>query len=165
MCKMNKNLLVEYYFNENDKKSYTEVSKHIVNCEACSKYIAEIKQTQNALNLLEDSEPLPQTFDLILDKIYEVPQLKPAQHKSKGVNPIFFLSAVILLILALLYIFQIKIQNTGLWESLKTSWIVETFGSYGLTALIFFCLGSFITLSIAPIMYINSKQGSKIILK
>lgn len=165
MCKVNKNRIIEFYFSEDDDKSYDELKDHINSCPECIEYLDSIKKCECSLDKLTEAEPLPDTFEMILDKIYEVPQVKPARFKVKSVNPVIFLATIIVLILSLIFVVQVNIQSLELWKYLKNSWIVETFGSYGFVAILFFCAGSFITLSIAPILYINSKHGSKIILK
>jgi len=55
----------------------------------------------------------------------------------------------------LIYFVQSQISVLPLWQSLAQSWVIQALGSFGFVALVFFGAGTFITLSLAPILYFD----------
>jgi hypothetical protein len=45
-----------------------------------------------------------------------------------------------------------------IWESLEKIWIVETIGSFGVVTILFFLVGSFVTLTLAPILLFDNES-------
>jgi long-subunit acyl-CoA synthetase (AMP-forming) len=68
------------------------------------------------------------------------------------------IALALVLILISIYLVQIKISLLPFWHSLETWWFIQAFGSFGVVTILFFCIGTFITLALTPILFLKTKQ-------
>ncbi|UCH96608.1 MAG: hypothetical protein JSV88_07095 [Candidatus Aminicenantes bacterium] len=160
ICNMNKNHLLDLYFHEISSRKEREIRKHVEQCSECRHYLETLKQTHHALDQWQDEAPLANTLDLILERI-PGPQPEPVFDKPAiTIPPIApFLKIVfsILAVLAIIIFLHDKVTLFPFWETLKECWFVKLLGSLGVTTVLVFLLGAFITLALSPILILESQ--------
>ncbi len=154
----NKNRLLEYFYHESNEQNFRKTQVHLQSCVSCREHLSGLKVATEALNIIPEQKPQGNTFDLILKEITVSPQQSLQKRPAASVIPYFQIAAAIPFILAVLYFIQSKLAATTFWLSLEELWIVQTLGSFGLVTVLFFCIGSFLTLSIAPILLFDSEK-------
>lgn len=158
----NKNRLLEYFYRESNEQNFRKTRDHIQTCVSCREHLSGLKVTTEALNIIPDQKPERNTFDLVLKKITASPRQSLQKRPENSAIPYFQIAAAIPFILAVLYFIHSKLIATTFWLSLEELWIVQTLGSFGLVAVVFFCVGSFLTLSLAPILLFDSEKKNNI---
>ena len=107
------------------------------------------------LDKLPEERPLSNTFERIMENI-PVKQPRTAfARPTISAAPFFKIAFSMVFIVLLIYFVQSKISLLPIWDSLQKFWLVDAIGSFGLMMLIFFIVGTFITLSLAPILYFD----------
>jgi hypothetical protein len=158
MCNLNKNLLLDLYFHEISGKEEQKIRKHVEQCSECRAYLLTLEQTNQSLHQWQDQSPLPNTLDLIMEKIPQ-PQPKPASSKpALAVAPFIKIVFSILAILGVLVFLHNQVAHFSFWETLQEWWFVKLFGSLGVTAVLFFLLGTFITLALSPVLILETQS-------
>ena len=154
----NKNHVLDLYFMEGTDDEIKEAREHLETCESCREYFTEIKDSMNILDNLEDEEPDVKVFDNLLSKVSDsVP--KPAKQNSGiQVIPILQIAFGQIFLFAVIYILNLKISLSSFWSQIRDYWLIQYIGSVGIAILIVLCVGSFITLSLAPILLFESKD-------
>ena len=154
----NKNRLLEYFYNEVTEHELLKIREHLHSCSVCEEYLKTLEQTTVSLNQLPDQSPQGNTFDLIQKEISIAPQKLTQKRQLFSALTFFQIALSIHFILAMIYFVQSKLSLLPIWESLEKLWFFETVGSFGVVLVLFFCIGSFITLSIAPILLFDSEK-------
>jgi hypothetical protein len=155
MCNFNKNLLLDLYFQEISGKEEQKVRKHVEQCSECREYLLTLEQTNQSLHQWQNQSPLPHTLDIIMEKIPE----KPASvNLARAAAPFIKIVASILAVLVVLVFLHNQVTHFSFWETLKEWWFVKLFGSFGVTAVLFFLLGTFITLAFSPVLILESQS-------
>lgn len=151
----NKDTLLARFYHEVPPPEAQKIREHLAACEDCRKYMHLLSQMNFALNQWPEAKPLPDTFDRILANIpperWHVPYVKPAV----SARPIFNIAFAMIAILLLIYFVQSRMSQLPFWAALEQNWLVQTLGSFGFVALVFFVVGAFVTLSLAPILYFD----------
>lgn len=155
----NKSRLLEFYFQEASKNEMQEIREHINGCHLCQSDLQMLAKTTDILQTLSVENPEPKTVDLILAEIKPVKK-KPIQAGLlSSAFPYFQIAFAIPFILAVIYFIQNQLSLSSLWTSLQKFWLIESMGSFGFVAVLFFLLGSFLTLTIAPMLLFNSEEN------
>lgn len=165
MCHKNKNEILDYYYNLDEPKKRIKVRKHIDSCKECKEYLDVLVETGQKLDMVSTEKPLTNTFDTIMNSINETPQVVSPAKKTFDSVPVLKIALTILFVLLGLYFLQSKMEFLNIWNSIERSWLVQTFGKYSFIIVAFFCIGSLITLALAPILFMQSNKGKKIIVK
>ena len=153
----NKNRLLEYFYKEGSVSENQRIYKHLHDCHVCREYLQTLEQTSKILNELPEHTPDVDTFDIMI-KGMDISSPKPVKKmQTNSVLPYFQIALSIPFILAVLYYFQNKLSLLPVWETLEKIWIIEKIGSFGLVAVIFFLVGSFITMALAPVLLDSEK--------
>ncbi|MFH1194982.1 MAG: hypothetical protein V1720_04680 [bacterium] len=157
----NKNNVLDLYFREGSESQRNATREHIEKCVVCQKYFAELKQTMGALDKLDDDQPSVKVFENIMaDVSTSVP--KPVKQKAgMPVVPILQIAFGQIFLFAVIYILNLKLTLAPFWNAIRDNWFVKSFGGYGIAVIIVLCIGSFISLSLAPILLFESKGKKK----
>jgi len=149
----NKDELLRLFYREAAPPEEQKARQHFAACEDCREYMRFLTQMNSTLNRWQDEKPLPETFDRILAGI--PPERPQAIHAWPAVSarPIFTIAFALVFIVLLIYFVQSRISMFPFWTSWSQHWIIQTLGSFGFVAVAFLALGTFITLSLAPILY------------
>ena len=107
------------------------------------------------LDKLPEERPLSNTFERIMKNIPEKQSRTAFARPTISAAPFFKIAFSMVFIVLLIYFVQSKISLLPIWDSLQKFWLVDAIGSFGLMMLIFFIVGTFITLSVAPILYFD----------
>ncbi len=107
------------------------------------------------LDKLPEERPLPNTFEKIMENIPVKQPRTVFARPTISAAPFFKIAFSMVFIVLLIYFVQSKISLLPIWDSLQKFWLIEAIGSFGLMMLIFFIVGTFITLSLAPILYFD----------
>ena len=158
----NKNRLLEYFYRESSEQNFRKTQVHLQSCVSCREHVSGLKVATETLNIIPQQKPQHNTFALILKGITVNPQKSFQKRPAISVIPYFQIAAAIPFILAILYFIQSKLTTLSLWLSLEELWIVQILGSFGLVTVLFFCIGSFLTLSIAPILLFDLEKKNNI---
>ncbi len=151
----NKDTLLRLFYHEASPQEEQRTREHLAACEDCRQYWQVLNRMNSALNQWQDEKPLSDTFDRILANI---PPEQPAVIYARpaiSARPIFNIAFALLFILLLIYFVQSRISMFSFWQFLEQYWIVQALGSFGFVALAFFGIATFITLSLAPILYFD----------
>ncbi|NIM11794.1 MAG: hypothetical protein GTO45_06715 [Candidatus Aminicenantes bacterium] len=162
MCNMNKNHLLTLFFHEGSRRQEKEIQTHVNQCKECQDYLLILQQTHQSLQQWNDESPPSNTLDSILANIPEVPEIqkKPAAAKpGLSITPVFMIPFAIGLILAIIFFLRDKITLLPFLETLKTSWLGQILGSFGVTAMLFFLLGICVTLALTPVLIMESRSN------
>lgn len=155
MCNMNKNHLLTLFFHEGTPREEKEIQKHVDECGDCRDYLLTLERTHGTLHEWKDEAPLPNTLEMILADIPET-RVKPAAAKpALAIAPLLSIIASILVILGVILLIHDKVTLLPIWESVKEWRSVQFFGSFGVTAVLFFLAGIFVTLTLAPILILE----------
>jgi len=151
----NRDALLSLFYHEASPPEEQKMRQHLASCEDCREYMQVLSRMNTALSHWQDEKPLSDTFDRILANI--PPEQPRAIYVKPGISarPIFNIAFALISILLLIYFVQSQISALPLWQSLAQYWIVQALGSFGFVALAFLGIGTFITLSLAPILYFD----------
>lgn len=151
----NKDTLLSLFYQEASPPEEQRARQHLAACEDCREYMQALSRMNLALSQWPDEKPLSGTFDKILANI--PPEQPRAIYVRPAISarPIFNIAFALIAILLLIYFVQSQINTLPIWQSLAQWWIVQTLGSFGFVALAFFGIATFITLSLAPILYFD----------
>jgi hypothetical protein len=151
----NKDALLSLFYQEASPQEEEKMRQHLASCDDCREYMQFLNRMNSTLNRWQDERPLPGTLNRILANIPpEAPRemyLRPAI----PARPIFNIAFALISILLLIYFVQSKISVLPVWQSFEQFWIIQAIGSFGFVVLAFFGIGTFITLSLAPILYFD----------
>jgi len=151
----NKDELLRLFYREAAPPEEQKARQHLAVCADCREYLRFLTGMNSALSQWQDEKPLPGTFDRILADIPPEPMKAIYARPAISARPIFNIAFAMLSILLLIYFVQSQISMLPLWRSLAQSWVIQALGSFGFVALVFFGVGTFITLSLAPILYFD----------
>lgn len=154
----NKNRLLEYFYKEGSKPEIRKTREHLHDCPECREYLQSLKSTCAILDELEDEMPAENSFELILKAADTMPKKATVNRQGISLMPYFQIALAIPFILSVIYFFQSKLRLLSMWEKLQDIWIIQTIGSFGLIAVIFFLAGCFITLALAPALLLSSAK-------
>ncbi len=155
---LNKNDILDLFFHEGTRRKQKKILHHMRHCQSCQQYFKMISQTDQFLLRMPIEQPLPQSFDLIVANISPERVKSVAVRPAISSKPILHIFMALALILISIYFVQMKVSFLPVWQSLKQWWFVQAFGSSGIVTLLFFCVGTFITLSLTPILVLKTKQ-------
>lgn len=152
---MNKNHLLTLFFHEGTRREEKEIQHHVDGCKDCRDYLLTLERTDGSLKRWKNESPLPNTLDLIMANI-PAKQMKPAAARPGiAIVPILMILFAILAILGVIYLVHDNITLLPFWQNLKEWWLVRFFGSFAVTTILFFLLGIFVTLSLAPVLILE----------
>ncbi len=156
-CKY-QNRLLDLYFSEASELELSEIREHVAGCDNCRAYMTSIKETLKTLDQLENEVPSERILNKILAEALE-PRNKPDYYKL-GIKRISILKIVAcqIFLLPLIYLLKILLTQFHFWSSIQNNSLVLLFGNNGITFIIFLIAGSFITLSIAPMLLLQSYE-------
>jgi len=158
MCNINKNLLLDLYFHEISGKEEQKIRKHMEQCSECREYLMTLEQTNQSLHQWQDQSPLPHTLELIMGKIPEATPKPASVNLARAAAPFIKIVVSILAVLVVLVFLHQQITRFSIWETLQDWWFVKLFGSFGVTAVLFFLLGTFITLAFSPVLILETQS-------
>jgi hypothetical protein len=151
----NKDTLLALFYQEVSPPEEQRMRAHLAACADCREYMQVLSRIEYALNQWPEAQPTPNTFDRILANIPAKQAREIYVRPAVAARPMFNIAFAMMSILLLVYFVQSQLSALPLWPSLEKLWIVQTLGSFGFVALAFLGIGSFITLSLAPILYFD----------
>ncbi len=157
----NKNTLITVYYQEATARELKKVSSHIDSCNDCQEYFQTLDKIGIKLAQLPDELPASHTYENIVAE-FAVEKRKPLhQPQLFLLKPVLKIAFSLIIIISVLYLVQSKISLLPIWQSLSQYWIIQAIGSFGMILILFFCICSFITLSLAPILILEKTSNSK----
>ena len=150
--------LIEFYYREANDLEAKRVFKHLQGCNECLEYLNTLEHVSGQLDHFNNQAPLEDTFDLIMKDIEVIPLKMIPEKQEFSVLQFIRVIVFIPFILAALYFCQSRLTLMPFWEIIQEYRIIQILGSYGLVAVVFFILGSFVTLFIAPILLMDSER-------
>jgi len=151
----NKNSLLKLFYKEASPQEESELRKHLTTCKECQNYMQFLNRMGATLDKLPEERPLPNTFEKIMENIPVKQPRTVFARPTISAAPFFKIAFSMVFIVLLIYFVQSKISLLPIWDSLQKFWLIDAIGSFGLMMLIFFIVGTFITLSLAPILYFD----------
>lgn len=162
MTHPNKNMLITFYYQEGTAREQKKVSSHVNLCNECQGYLQTLDEVGSKLAQLPDELPSARTFEATLAEI-SIKKLKTVQQPQLFLlKPILKIAFSLIFILSVLFIIQSKISSLPIWQSISQYWITQTIGSFGVVIILFFCICTFITLSLAPILIMEMKKKNEL---
>lgn len=159
------NRLLDLYFSEASELELNEIREHVAGCDNCRSYLASIKETLKILDQLENEAPSANILNNILAEVLESKN-KPDYNKLV-IKSTSILKIVIgqILLCPLIYLLKILLTQLHFWSLVQNNWLVQLLGNYGIAFIIFLIAGSFITLSIAPMLLLQSYEKRNLVYK
>lgn len=157
MHTVNKNKIVEYYYNECSDNERKEIFTHLAECNDCSEYLETIKSCEKKLNIVKAETPSEHILSNILLEVEESATVKVKPRELFSIVPILQILFGLMFILTVVYIINSKISLLPIWQKVESLWFIQTFGTIGVAVLLVLCVGVFITFSIAPILLFESE--------
>ena len=157
----NKNELLALYYGEDVQPGKIDILAHLDSCESCRHYLKILNSIEKKLQQWQNDKPSALTFERIMENISTT---SPALVRSSlliPITPILQIAFGICFIISIVYIIKSQLIHLPIWQVIKSIWLVETFGSLSFVLFLFFCIGTFFTLSLAPILYFESSQVKK----
>jgi len=157
-CGFSKNRLLELHFNEGSGRDRQTARDHVAHCSQCRDYMATLDQTNQSLQAWPREEPAPDSWEKVL---FQLPALEEERDESKpvlSVFPVVLIGLSALACLGFIFLLDNVLDFIPLWQSLKSSVVGDVLGSYGLTALLFFLVGTLITLSMSPVIILEGDR-------
>ena len=154
----NKNYLLDLYFLEGDESKHNEAREHLEVCGNCREYMDNLKKMMKVLETLNDEKPSSNVLDNI---IHEVSTSAPKQVKLKSrgqLIPILQIAFGQIFLSAVIYFLKINIALMPAWKAIRESWLVESLGSTGTAVILVLIAGTFLALSLAPILLFESDK-------
>jgi hypothetical protein len=151
----NKNAILRLFYGEASQQEARHLRRHLQSCEGCREYLRLLRQMDAAFEQWPDELPAPDTFEKIMANI---PQEQPkAIHlrPAFSARPFFNIVFGLLFILLSIYFVQSRLAVQPIWQSLQKLWVFDFLGSFGFVAVLFFAIGSFLTLALAPVLYFD----------
>lgn len=152
------NRLLDLYFSEASELELSEIQEHVASCDNCRSYIASIKETLKILDQLENEAPSANILNNILAEVLESKN-KPDYYKLV-IKSTSILKIVVgqIFLCPLIYLLKIQLTQLRFWSLVQNNWLVQLLGNNGIAFIILLIAGSFITLSIAPILLLQSYE-------
>lgn len=151
----NKDTLLSLFYQELPSLKEQKIREHLAGCTDCREYMRLLNRMNVTLNQWPETGPAPNTFERILANIPPERLRASFVKPTVSARPILNIAFAMISILLLIYFVQSEISMLPLWQSLSQYWIVQALGSFGLVALAFLGIGTFITLALAPILYFD----------
>ncbi len=154
----NLNALLKLHFREGTEREIHKIQNHVSICESCRDYLSELEKTECMLHQWKDEKPSAQSLDIIIHQISEGSPVTITRKPSFSFWPMINIAFSLVCVLALAYFVQSKITLLSIWQTIESNWFVQAVGSFGCVLVLFFAVGSFIALSIAPILLFDSQK-------
>lgn len=151
----NKDELLRLFYQEVSPLEEQNLRQHLAACENCREYMRFLNQMYSTLSHWQDEQPLAGTFDRILANIPAAQPKAIYVRPAVSARPIFAIAFALAFMVLLIYFVQSRVSLLPFWASWSQHWLVQALGNFGFVALAFFALGTFITLSLAPILYFD----------
>ena len=151
----NKNAILSLFYGEAPAQEAQRTRQHLQSCEGCRGYLQLLQQMSDTFDQWPDEQPAPDSFDQIMANI---PQERPRIMRLQpafSARPFFNIAFSLLFILLSIYFVQSRLAAQPIWQALEKLWIFDVLGSFGFVALLFFAIGSFLTLALAPVLYFD----------
>jgi hypothetical protein len=158
MCHLNKNRLLTLYFSEGSEREIRKMRAHLDRCPDCRDYLLLLEQTDHTLHHWHDEPPPSQTLDLILAHLPRTRMKPAAVRPAISTAPLVLIALFILSILGIAFSLHDKIRLLPVWQRLQEFFLVQLLGSLGTAMIFFFLVGVFVTLSLAPILILESQS-------
>ena len=160
---VNKNKILDAYYNEVSLKEKKIIRDHISECNLCAEYSEALHSIENKLDYLPENNPSEIVLTNIMESIEIVPTKAVKLKTTISAAPFFQIAFGLTFILALIYIIEIKLTEMPMWSSFENTWFVQIFGSVSVPILIVMIIGIFITLASAPILIFESRNDNNFI--
>ena len=161
MVHENKNRLLDLYFKEGTKWGNKRTRNHVQKCLECNDYLKDLEETDIVLRKWGDEPPNPHTMEMICDII---PDRKGKESPSKcelPLSPFIHIFVPIVFIILFIFFIQTRITLLPIWKSIEDMWLVQIFGRFGITTILFFTISTFITLSLTPFLFNENRSKIK----
>jgi hypothetical protein len=158
-----KERLLDFFYSEASDLEAQRVFKHLQYCNECMEYLNNLEHITGQLDYFVNESPSEDTFNLIMKDIEVVPLKKVPEKQAFSVFHFIRIVIFMPLILIALYYCQSRLTLMPFWEVIREYRIIQVLGSYGVVAVVFFLLGSFVTLSIAPVLFMDSEKIKNLI--
>jgi len=152
--------LLDVYYGESSPRKQRRVDQHLSACKECRDYLQFLAKMQKACDRLPEEAPQADTFDRIVAALPpERPRIVPVRPTISAM-PFFQIGFLLMVIMLVIYVGQSKLTMLPVWETMEQFWLIQTIGGFGLATLLFLALGTFLSLSIAPILYFDSHKSA-----
>ena len=159
----NKNLILDFHYKELEFKKLQNYKTHLQDCGDCQKYLQDIKQTEKFLNNWSEEETPDFILDNIINDISASKKVSPIKEKSNLLMPIIQIAFGVVFILLLIYILTLKLSTSSFLSDIQNNWFIITFGNFGLAVLILLAIGTFFSLSLAPVLLFETKRNEHLV--
>ncbi|MCI0514955.1 hypothetical protein L0128_17205 [candidate division KSB1 bacterium] len=156
MAEHNKNDILTLFYREGSPRQIEKITRHVAQCPICQAYLTQLQHTEKLLQAWPDTQPAAHGFNRVMQRITVQSRQPRAAQPEFSFKPILQVVLTLAGILGILYWLQGKLSLIPGWKSLQDWWLIQAFGSFGLLVLLFFLIGTFMTLALTPILLADS---------
>ncbi len=113
-------ILLDYLYGELSSRSQDEISEHLNVCEPCREYLEYIQTIGFQLDSIQEQPADEGTFQLIMESVKAKEELSDDANQKASFVPYIILSAGMLLLILVIYLFQNQILNLTLLKPLES---------------------------------------------
>ena len=152
----NRNRLLAYHHGELNPRLRRKTASHIRNCPSCRASIEEIEDVESRLRGWPEESPLPGTFARITALLPVERSESVPKTAAVPAGPIFEIMFAFSVLLGLVFFLRSRLEFLPFWESMRDFWLVRVIGSFGVSLTIFLLAGAFVSLAMAPVLYLHT---------
>lgn len=159
MDHINKNDLIDYFYEEIDPKRALEIEAHLEICSKCESVLAELRVFGSNLDFLPEKQVPAASFENVLANISMTPASAAKKVNHAPILPFVWLGSAIAGIVALVYFLHDKLSQIQSLQFLFENRISYSIGSLAVVILLFMAIGVFLGLAIAPILILDEQKS------
>lgn len=149
---INKNKILDIYYNEASLKEKETTQNHIKECNLCAEYLESLNMIEKKLDFLHEQKPSDKVLSNILESVETVPTRELKSETTIEIAPFFHIVLGLVFLSAFVYFIVLQLSTITLWKSIEEHWFIQIFGSVGIPVIIVLTIGTFISLALTPIL-------------
>ncbi len=154
-------VLAAFALGDIDAPTRQRLSDHVAGCTACRAAVTSLAETAAALAAWPDEDPPDDGLERVLARI-ATPREAP---RAVAAVPTGWLGAALRILAGVLLgagvisLLGAQLATLPLWTRLSLAAPLRAWGGIGLAAIIFFVIGSFFTLALAPVLLLERSEA------
>jgi hypothetical protein len=147
--------LLDLHFGEAEGRRRARIASHAEECPRCRETLSDLEWVESSLAALPEKEPPAGGLERVLGRVAGE---RPAAARPNGwMIPVAASLAGVGAGVGIIYAAGARLLTLPMVAEMQLLEPVKALSSFGLAALIFFGIGSFVTLALAPVLMIESQ--------
>jgi anti-sigma factor RsiW len=151
--------LLDLHFDELRGARRNRLATHVSECPRCRETLSDLEWVESSLAALPEEEPPADGLERVLDRVAGE---RPAADRPSGwLAPVAASLAGVGGGVGVIYAAGARLLTLPMVAQIPLLEPVKALSSFGLAALVFFGIGSFVTLALAPALMMESRSHSR----